>query len=293
MAFINESNAWLVILLIILFFTAITVIFYYRLDKYEPEPLNRIILGFIYGLISIIPALIVELIIQSVIGSNLFINSAIIAPIVEEFSKGLFVLLLAKNESFDGPLDGLVYGAMVGAGFAAGENLLYAISLSASSGFQFGITLTTLRSLSQIIGHPLYTGITGVGIGEAKVGLSANKFQQIWRAILLHAMWNASSAIPDFGFYLGLLIVIVTSVYLLRNELKLALNLDEKAFNLGYYEMKKQVKMNRFRGFNPNNNLNPPPISNISEESEIKEAVNSPNSEKNLDLEENEDSFEY
>lgn len=291
MAFINENNAWLVILLIILFFTAITVVFYYRLDKYEPEPLNRIILGFIYGLISIIPALIVELIIQSVIGSNLFINSAIIAPIVEEFSKGLFVLLLARNESFDGPLDGLVYGAMVGAGFAAGENLLYAISLSASSGFQFGITLTTLRSLSQIIGHPLYTSITGVGIGEAKVGLSANKFQQIWRAILLHGMWNASSAIPDFGFYLGLLIVIVTSIYLLRNELKLALNLDEKAFNLGYYDMKKQVKMNRFRGINQNNNINPPPMSNFQEEPDLNQRTNSDTLEYNQDTGDKEDNF--
>lgn len=291
MAFINENNAWLVILLIILFFTAITVVFYYRLDKYEPEPLNRIILGFIYGLIAIIPALIVELIIQSVIGSNLFINSAIIAPIVEEFCKGLFVLLLAKNESFDGPLDGLVYGAMVGAGFAAGENLLYAVSLSASSGFQFGITLTTLRSLSQIIGHPLYTSITGVGIGEAKVGLSANKFQQIWRAILLHGMWNASSAIPDFGFYLGLLIVIVTSIYLLRNELKLALNLDEKAFNLGYYDMKKQVKMNRFRGINQNNNMNPPPMSNFEEEPDLNQRTNSDTLEYNQDTGDKEDNF--
>ena len=55
------------------------------------------------------------------------------APIVEEVGKGLGLLLLfvTARRAFDGPVDGVVYGALIGAGFALTENIQYfAISSS-------------------------------------------------------------------------------------------------------------------------------------------------------------------
>ena len=52
---------------------------------------------------------------------------AIVAPVTEELSKGLFLLLLLwwRRAELDGILDGIVYAGMVGIGFAFIENILY------------------------------------------------------------------------------------------------------------------------------------------------------------------------
>src|SRR5699024_11787194 len=49
------------------------------------------------------------------------------APVVEESTKTvlLVIIVLAARRYFEGPLDGLVYGALIGAGFAFTENILY------------------------------------------------------------------------------------------------------------------------------------------------------------------------
>ncbi|MCY3413908.1 MAG: PrsW family intramembrane metalloprotease [Candidatus Heimdallarchaeota archaeon] len=244
---IDESNSWLVIFAIIIVFSFITILFYYKKDKYEPEPLSRIGIAFLFGLLSIIPALLLSALVILVVGDNPIISAILIAPVVEEICKIAFVLILARNESFDGPLDGLIYGAMVGAGFAAGENVIYGLAFTVNSGASTGIILTFIRSLTQIIGHPLYTGLAGAGVGEAKVGITDNQYQQLWRAMLLHALWNGSSSIPDFGTYIGIGIVVVISLIILRNELQTAILLDKQAFESGYYRRKEEMKQLRFQ----------------------------------------------
>lgn len=244
MVTIDEENAGTFIFLIILVFTMITIWFYYKRDKYEPEPWYRIVIAFLLGLASIIPAAIFSLIMIFIMSTtSSFVTAVVVAPIVEELCKVIFVVQLAKHESFDGPLDGLIYGAMVGAGFAAGENLLYAFVQFGTSGVTSGITLAIIRSVSSVIGHPLYTGLAGAGIGEAKVGLSKNQYKQVYRSILLHAMWNGSASLPSYGMIIGLIIVIITSIILLRNEISIAVELDKQAFESGYYERKEQQKI--------------------------------------------------
>ncbi|MGL1654814.1 PrsW family glutamic-type intramembrane protease, partial [Vibrio parahaemolyticus] len=54
-------------------------------------------------------------------------SSVVQAPIVEEIAKGLGLLLLyaGARRYLDGPVDGIVYGALIGAGFAFTENIQY------------------------------------------------------------------------------------------------------------------------------------------------------------------------
>ena len=58
------------------------------------------------------------------------------APVAEEASKGLFLLLLLwwRRAELDGVLDGIVYAGMVGVGFAFTENILYLASAYDGSG---------------------------------------------------------------------------------------------------------------------------------------------------------------
>ena len=52
---------------------------------------------------------------------------AVVAPVSEELTKGLFLFFLLwwRRAELDGILDGLVYAGMVGIGFAFTENILY------------------------------------------------------------------------------------------------------------------------------------------------------------------------
>ena len=54
-------------------------------------------------------------------------GAVISAPLVEESAKAIILLIFffAKRDEFDGVVDGIVYAAMVGLGFAMTENIQY------------------------------------------------------------------------------------------------------------------------------------------------------------------------
>ncbi|MEZ4713991.1 MAG: PrsW family intramembrane metalloprotease [Caldilineaceae bacterium] len=75
---------------------------------------------------------------------------------------------IAAYAEFDDSLDGLIYGAMVGFGFAMTENFLYFVSsFDAGAPGQFTF-LVFLRSILFGINHALYTGLTGLSFGLAR-----------------------------------------------------------------------------------------------------------------------------
>src|SRR3989304_2770005 len=106
--------------------------FVYWLDRYEKEP--HILLGatFFWGAaIAAGGAFLINTIFG--IGIYLFTGSeaaseigtaSIIAPIVEEFLKGLAVAIVffMFRKEFDSILDGIIYGGIAALGFAATEN---------------------------------------------------------------------------------------------------------------------------------------------------------------------------
>lgn len=261
---ITELYGVYIIFAIIGIFTILTVRFYSKKDIYDPEPKGRLFLAFILGIVSVIPALIFSLIGGLFVGFNTILLSVIIAPVMEEIAKLLFVIYLAKSDDFDGPLDGLIYGAMVGAGFAAAENVLYGFG---QVNLSQGVTLTAFRSLTLIIGHPLYTGLAGVGVGEWKVGMARSKYDKIWRSMLFHGLWNLSASMSNIVLlFIGLVVVVVINVIVLRRELRRTLAIDKSAYERGYYTQKNQsneqfnFQQNRdsnmsINNFDPNNDM--------------------------------------
>ena len=113
----------------------------------------------------------------------------------EEFSKGLFLLLLLwwRRAELDGILDGIVYAGMVGIGFAFTENILYlAAAYNGTDGMGPGGTeaLTgtfVLRCLFSPFAHPLFTAFTGIGVGIAVGGAVAARCASSPR-------WSATAA---------------------------------------------------------------------------------------------------
>lgn len=176
-----------------------------RLDHYETEPLRTVLACFAWGaigaiLLSIIGSLIFQEMVQESYGAEAAEALAIIvgAPVIEESFKGialLAVLFVARDE-FDSSLDGLVYGALVGVGFAMTENILYFGQTYLHEGIgSFGV-LVVARAVFGGLGHPAYTAITGAAIGWARgrYGKGIARFLVPvlgWAiAVGLHASWN-------------------------------------------------------------------------------------------------------
>jgi RsiW-degrading membrane proteinase PrsW (M82 family) len=98
------------------------------------------------------------------IGSILFFY-LVVGPI-EEAVKLLAVRLHAfRSSRFDSVVDGAVYGAVAGLGFATIENALYITRFMAEDGGVFSIAF--VRALAGP-GHVVYSGIAGYYLGLAK-----------------------------------------------------------------------------------------------------------------------------
>src|SRR3712207_5987449 len=165
-----------------------------------------------------------------------FVGAAVQAPIVEEFGKGLGVLLLFwfGRRHFDGPVDGIVYAAAVGAGFAFTENIQYfGIALAESGGSVAGVgEIFLIRGLMSPFAHVMFTAFTGIALGIAArrtngfLGLVVF-FLGLIPAVLLHAFWNgALYFVWDFYGYYALIQV---PIFLMILGLVVALRRAETA----------------------------------------------------------------
>ncbi len=177
------------------------------IDRWDPEPRPAIWFAFLWGAgVSIVTALIFDLGVQLTImasggalSGNDFIASVIQAPIVEEAAKGFGILLLfwAMRKHFDGPVDGVVYAAIIAAGFAFSENIQYFGAAMIDGGFG-GLGVTFLvRGVFSPFAHVMFTACVGFALGVAarrtgSVGAIGYFVLGLVPAIVLHAVWNGA-----------------------------------------------------------------------------------------------------
>lgn len=215
------------------------------IDRWEPEPRSGLIFAFLWGAgMSVLIALVVDSgVSQAAVAAGVptdtavFLQTVVQAPIVEEFGKGFGVLLIfiVGRRFFDGPIDGIVYAAAVGAGFAFTENIQYfGVQIATSGGFDGQVgEIFFMRGILSPFAHVMFTSMTGLLIGLAarrgSILLSIGAFLVgLIPAILLHAFWNgALFFVYDFyAYYLvvqfplfGLAVLMV--VLLRRSEAKM------------------------------------------------------------------------
>lgn len=195
-------------------------------DRWDPEPIPLLLIAVLWGaavaasIAYVVNTLLFELIYQ-VTGDDAttnFVGATFGAPVVEETSKGLglVLLLLIGRRAFNGPLDGLIYGALIGGGFAFVENIGYYLRVPEAGGtITDSVILVFIRGVIGIFGHSIYTSLTGV-----IMGLVVRKWGTLpavlvflvapWPGMFLHACWNGGTSIlqGDLGFS-GLLIAMV------------------------------------------------------------------------------------
>ena len=193
------------------------------IDRYESEPTWTLVTAFIWGavvsvfvaaFVNSIGSLIVASLISDEAGS--FYGAVISAPIVEESMKAavLFGLYFWKRDEFDGVIDGIVYASMVGLGFAMTENIQYYGSAALQGGVGGGLALFILRGMMAPFSHPLFTSMTGIGLGLATHTRSgfvkfAAPLLGLLLAMFLHSLWNLSASINAALYFIVYFLIMV------------------------------------------------------------------------------------
>ncbi|MGI9065838.1 MAG: PrsW family intramembrane metalloprotease [Pyrinomonadaceae bacterium] len=209
------------------------------IDRYEAEPYWMLGTAFFWGamvavffafLINTAGTVAVVLLTNDMRAAETY-GAVISAPIVEESAKALilFIFFFWKKDEFDGVIDGIVYAAMVGLGFAMTENIQYYGRAVTQYGGE-GLTLVfILRGAIAPFSHPMFTSLTGIGLGLARQSRNAVvKFIApvfgLLAAISMHAIWNGSAVIfGGVGFILMYLLIMVPAFFIMFVVIALAL----------------------------------------------------------------------
>ena len=198
------------------------------IDRYESEPLWMLATAFFWGaLVATFVAYLINstggAIVSALAGPAAGNTFALVisAPIVEECSKAtiLFIFFFFKKDEFDGVIDGIVYAALVALGFAMTENVLYYAKAALGGGASLTVTLF-LRGFLAPFSHPLFTSMTGIGLGLARQTRNVaikliTPVLGLLMAIFMHSIWNGSGAIFGGGVFLLTYIVIMVPSFVI------------------------------------------------------------------------------
>jgi RsiW-degrading membrane proteinase PrsW (M82 family) len=174
---------WIVLAVV---FAAVWVYALYREDRRNPEPVWMVLLATLAGALAVPAADFVE---GRMIPSPTFLNEGLAARAiaaflvsgpVEESLKFVGVLLLVWPWThFDEPMDGIVYAAAAGAGFALVENLLF---------MQDGPEVILARGPIGTGAHVLFAAFWGGALGHAGHARGPRQAGMLFLGLLLAAL---------------------------------------------------------------------------------------------------------
>jgi hypothetical protein len=124
------------------------------------------------------------------------IGAAIVAPMVEEFTKPLVVIPLARR--LRGPAEAFLIGMACGAGFAIFENMMYQAIFG---GFVGWTAIAVLRGFGGVL-HPLNAGLVAMGwysVRNREPGGWNRLLRLYGLAVGIHALWNGGFTLISAG----------------------------------------------------------------------------------------------
>lgn len=147
----------------------VLVVFIYKKDRMEREPVRLLLKLFGFGMLSCLPASLAERAISALLAPlgvqnpyfAVFLNAFVVAALCEETCKFLFLRTTWRNRAFDFQFDAIVYAVTVSLGFAALENVLYVL--------QYGMQTGLLRAVTAVPGHAIFGVFMGYFYGYAKL----------------------------------------------------------------------------------------------------------------------------
>lgn len=186
------------------------------LDRYTREPIWIYGLTFLWGgiggvLIALVGNTVVDLLIGVVVtwvdalvpADLAWIGAAagpvVVAPLIEEPAKAVFLLFVLWNRHFDNMNDGFVYGAAAGLGFGMTENFLYFAQTSTDPGTW--METVVIRTAYSAVMHAMACSIVGAALawgwfrGRGAFVLAGTAGLAV--AMAVHALWNGILTIGE------------------------------------------------------------------------------------------------
>ena len=198
------------------------------IERYEAEPLWMLTTAFFWGalfatffafLLNTATAGIVTLLTNAQAGEAF--AAVISAPIVEETGKALilFIFFFWKKDEFDGVVDGIVYASMAALGFAMTENILY-YGRAARGGGETLTLILIIRGFFAPVSHPLFTSLTGIGLGLARQSSNIavkilTPIVGLMMAIFMHSIWNGSAVFGGGAIFFLMYIVVMIPAFII------------------------------------------------------------------------------
>ncbi len=168
-------------------------IFYYvyKKDHKNPEPWKLLWVTFFFGALFLLPAAFLEVGLTEATGlsekgqtASVFAYAVLIVGLVEELSKFLAIrIYVYRKVEFDELIDGLVYGAASGAGFAVVENIYYVL--------EYGFAVGVMRAFLAVPLH-IFTGtLLGYGLIQRRLSGSLRWLLILFpSSVLLHGLYD-------------------------------------------------------------------------------------------------------
>ncbi len=198
------------------------IIFIFRKDKIEREPVGLIVKLVLFGVISCIPAVFLELFVEGIgpvyregtLAYALF-EAFAVAALCEELCKYAFLRLGSwRHKAFDYRFDGIVYGVSVAVGFALLENILYVMD----GGFYTAL----MRAVLSVPLHAFCGVFMGIAYGAAKrYSIEGNRakqrketFMALFVPIMIHGIYDTLAFLNGWIPFI-LLLVFVAFLYVI------------------------------------------------------------------------------
>lgn len=156
-----------IILITALLPIVVLLIFIYNKDKYDKEPIGKLLLTFFVGCMSVVPAGLMEQMLSAyqpehpILGA--IYDGYVVAGLSEELWKLLLLMLVIwRSRHFDEYFDGIVYATYLSLGFACVENVMYVFGSTDPMGTAF------MRGLLAVPAHFLFAVTMGYYLSIAK-----------------------------------------------------------------------------------------------------------------------------
>jgi RsiW-degrading membrane proteinase PrsW (M82 family) len=225
--------------------TIFLVRYFYRLDRAKPEPKGLVLKVFLFGVLSALVAIPLELMVSSFEGlfdhghlGVIVFRAFVVAGLVEEFIKLTVVRLSAyRADAFDETMDGIVYTVVAGLGFACLENILYVLGRP--------LSIALIRAFTAVPLHTLASGLMGYSVGQARFATNEAK-ERTWMrrglfsAVLVHGLYDfLLFVVPIWGHLpsLALIPMLVVGFLVLRRRIRSAIDQDRRAGRTGTGEI--------------------------------------------------------